>query len=44
VQDWSAAGQQLTYALVYSVLLFLLRYNGWSVDACMNRNGSTQAS
>jgi thiosulfate dehydrogenase (quinone) large subunit len=34
-QDWAAAGLQLTYALVYSVLLFLLRYNGWSIDACV---------
>lgn len=37
VQDWPAAGLQLTYALIYSVLLFLLRYNGWSVDAWMAR-------
>lgn len=34
-QNWAAAGLQLTYALVYSALLFLLRYNGWSLDACM---------
>lgn len=32
VQDWSAAGTQLLYALVYSLLLFLRRYDGWSVD------------
>jgi thiosulfate dehydrogenase [quinone] large subunit len=37
VQDWPAAGLQLTYALVYSALLFLLRYNGWSLDACIDR-------
>jgi thiosulfate dehydrogenase (quinone) large subunit len=43
VQDWSAAATQLTYALVYSVLLFLLRYNGWSADAWMAR-GDKQAS
>ncbi|MEO6815084.1 MAG: DoxX family membrane protein [Edaphobacter sp.] len=43
VQDWPAAATQLTYALVYSVLLFLLRYNGWSVDAWMMR-GDRQAS
>ena len=42
VQDWPAAGLQLTYALIYSVLLFLLRYNGWSVDAWMTR-GDKQA-
>lgn len=35
VQDWPAAGLQLTYALVFSTLLFLLPYNGWSLDACM---------
>lgn len=37
LQEWAIVGTQLTYALVYSVLLFLLRYNGWSVDAWMNR-------
>lgn len=42
-QDWPAAGLQLTYALVYSVLLLLLQYNGWSVDAWMAR-GNKQAS
>jgi thiosulfate dehydrogenase [quinone] large subunit len=34
VQDWSAAETQLMYALVFSVLLFLRRYNGWSLDSC----------
>ena len=43
LQDWAIVGSQLIYALVYSVLLFLLRYNGWSVDACMLR-GDRQAS
>ena len=43
-QDWPAAGLQLSYALIYSALLFLLRYNGWSLDACMVRNQPTQAS
>jgi thiosulfate dehydrogenase (quinone) large subunit len=38
VQDWSAAGIQLTYAVVYAALLFLRRYNGWSVDAWMERS------
>lgn len=32
IQDWSAAGTQLMYALVLSTLLFLRRYNGWSLD------------
>lgn len=37
VQDWTAAGAQLMYALVFSVLLFLRRYNAWSLDGCMNK-------
>ncbi len=37
VQDWTAAGTQLTYAAVYAALLFLRRYNGWSADAWMQR-------
>lgn len=44
VQDWSATGLQLTYALVYSVLLFLLRYNGWSVDGRLSRGNSQTSS
>lgn len=43
LQDWSVTGLQLSYALIYSILLFLLRYNGWSVDAWMVR-GNRQAS
>jgi thiosulfate dehydrogenase (quinone) large subunit len=37
LQDWAAAGIQLTYAVVYAALLFLHKYNGWSVDAWMAR-------
>ena len=37
LQDWSAAGLQLVYALVFSALLLLRRYNAWSIDGCMNR-------
>lgn len=37
VQDWPVAGLQLTYALTYAALLFLLRYNGWSLDAWIHR-------
>jgi thiosulfate dehydrogenase (quinone) large subunit len=33
LQDWSAAGIQLTYAIAYALLLFLRTYNGWSIDA-----------
>jgi thiosulfate dehydrogenase [quinone] large subunit len=38
LQDWAAAGIQLTYAVVYAALLFLRRYNGWSADAWMARH------
>jgi len=38
LQDWATAGTQLIYAAVYAALLFLCRYNGWSVDAWMARN------
>lgn len=31
-QDWAAAGTQLVYALVFSALLFLRRYNAWCLD------------
>lgn len=37
VQNWAAAGTQLMYALVFSALLFLRRYNSWSVDGCWNK-------
>jgi len=37
VQDWNAAGAQLLYAVVFSLLLFLRQYNAWSLDGCMNR-------
>jgi thiosulfate dehydrogenase [quinone] large subunit len=37
VQNWSAAETQLMYALVFSILLFLRRYNSWSVDGCWDK-------
>lgn len=37
LQDWSIAETQLIYALVFSVLLFLRKYNSWSVDGCWNK-------
>jgi thiosulfate dehydrogenase [quinone] large subunit len=37
VQNWAAAETQLMYALIFSVLLFLRRYNSWSLDGCMNK-------
>lgn len=36
-QDWNAASIQLTYAAIYSALLFLIRYNGWSLDTLLSR-------
>jgi thiosulfate dehydrogenase (quinone) large subunit len=38
VQDWTMVGTQLVYATVISALLFLRRFNGWSVDAWMGWN------
>jgi thiosulfate dehydrogenase [quinone] large subunit len=37
IQDWQAASTQLLYAAVYAALLFLLRFNGWSLDALLER-------
>jgi thiosulfate dehydrogenase [quinone] large subunit len=37
IQDWQAASTQLLYAAVYTALLFLLRFNGWSIDALLER-------
>jgi thiosulfate dehydrogenase [quinone] large subunit len=37
IQDFQAAGIQLTYELVYFVLLFLVSYNRWSVDQLLRR-------
>ncbi len=44
VENWPVVGMQLIYALVYAALLFLLRYNGWSVDAWMHRAKSGEQS
>jgi thiosulfate dehydrogenase [quinone] large subunit len=37
VQDWQAASTQLLYSAVYAALLFLLRFNGWSIDVLCHR-------
>ena len=37
IQDWNAAGSQLIYALAYAALLFLLRYNTWSIDHALEK-------
>jgi thiosulfate dehydrogenase (quinone) large subunit len=38
IQDWTSASIQLTYALVYAALLFLRRYNSWSIDTWIETN------
>jgi thiosulfate dehydrogenase [quinone] large subunit len=38
LQDWTATGIHLTYALVYSVLIFLHQHDGWSIDAWIKRH------
>jgi thiosulfate dehydrogenase [quinone] large subunit len=38
IQDWQAASAQLVYAAVYAALLFLIRFNGWSLDALMGHD------
>jgi thiosulfate dehydrogenase [quinone] large subunit len=38
VQDWNVTGIQLTYAMAYAALLFLRRYDGWSIDSWIARN------
>jgi len=43
-QNWPVTGLQLTYALAYAALLFLLRYNGWSLDSCLTRDRSRNES
>ena len=37
IQDWQAASAQLLYAAVYAALLFLIRFNGWSLDSVLSR-------
>jgi len=37
VQDWQAASTQLLYAAVYAGLLYMLPFNGWSVDSLLER-------
>jgi thiosulfate dehydrogenase [quinone] large subunit len=37
-QDWDSTGTQLNYALVYSILIFLHQYDGWSIDAWIKRH------
>jgi thiosulfate dehydrogenase [quinone] large subunit len=39
-QDWNAAGLQLTYALIYAILLAMRAYNRYSVDAWFTRGQS----
>jgi thiosulfate dehydrogenase (quinone) large subunit len=44
VQDWSITGLQLFYSFVYSTLLFLHRYNGWSLDLFWESPGRESTS
>jgi len=37
IQNWQAASTQLRYAAIYAALLFLIRLNGWSLDAVLFR-------
>jgi thiosulfate dehydrogenase [quinone] large subunit len=38
IQDWTGAGAQLLYEFVLAGMLFLRRFDGWSVDAWMGRS------
>lgn len=40
MQDWQIAGLQLIYGISYAGLLFLLPYNGFSVDSLLDRRRS----
>ena len=40
LQNWSVAGIQLTYAVVYAILLAFAGYNRWSVDGWRRSNHS----
>ena len=35
-QDWPTVGVQLTYSLIYSLLLAGIRFNSYSVDSRLN--------
>jgi thiosulfate dehydrogenase [quinone] large subunit len=37
-QNWSVAGLQMIYAVVYAVLLAFAEYNHWSIDGWRNRS------
>lgn len=43
VQDWQTAGLQLIYGIAYAALLFLLRYNQYSVDSVLERRSSLRS-
>ena len=36
-QQWDIAGQQLVYSLIFFLLLFLVEYNGVSLDGVLRR-------
>jgi thiosulfate dehydrogenase [quinone] large subunit len=37
IQDWSTAGAQLLYSFVFFALLFLVKYDAYSLDAIRHR-------
>lgn len=39
-QQWDVAGQQLLYSFIFSLLLFGLEWNGWSLDGHLRRRAS----
>lgn len=41
LQDWQTAGLQLIYGFAYAALLFLLRYNMYSVDYAMTKRAKS---
>jgi len=43
-QQWDVAGQQLVYSIVFFVLLFLVEWNGLSLDARIGRNRAASFS
>jgi thiosulfate dehydrogenase [quinone] large subunit len=43
-QNWSVAGLQLIYAIVYAILLAFGEYDRWSIDGWRNRSRRSQST
>jgi thiosulfate dehydrogenase [quinone] large subunit len=43
-QNWSVAGLQLIYAIVYAILLAFGEYNRWSIDGWRDRSRPSQST